>query len=320
MDISESTLDDLMNVALDTLIREGKKETASRGEFLEAVGCHLILTNPLARLSRSEERGKLFSALGELFWYLSRDTMLDFIEHYVPGGVYAKESDDNIRVRSGYGQRLFSLRDQNQLGNVIHLLSEKASSRRAVIQIFDAEDLSEPFKSVPCTNSIQFLVRENELHLVVSMRSNDAYLGLPHDVFCFTMLQEIVARTIGVELGTYHHFVGSLHLYEEQRDAAVRYLDERWQSKISMPEMPREDPWKNIQKAMAVEEQARLGDYKSIDVGNEPYWSDICRLLCAYSASRKGDQEFIAEAKNRMSSKVYDIFLLARMDKAKAIK
>lgn len=319
MDIREDTLDDLMNVTLDTLVREGTRETASRGEFVEAVGCHLVLTNPLARLSRSENRGKLFSALGELFWYLSKDTKLSFIEHYIPR-VYAKESDDGIRVRSGYGDRIFSFRGYDQLRNVTTLLTEKRTSRRAVIQLFDAEDLSQPFKSVPCTNSIQFLIRDNKLHAIVSMRSNDAYLGLPHDVFTFTMIQEIVARTVGADLGTYHHFAGSLHLYESEREDAERYLRERWQSKISMPEIPNGDPWAEIERTMAIEERARSGNYKDTDVGNAPYWSDIGRLLCVYSASKQRDFEYIEATKNRMESKVYDTFLLARLDKAREPK
>ena len=61
---------------------------------------------------------------------------------------------------------------------------------------------------------MQFIVRCEELHLFVCMRSNDAFMGLPHDVFAFTMLQELVARLIGCELGHYHHFVSSLHLYK----------------------------------------------------------------------------------------------------------
>lgn len=38
------------------------------------------------------------------------------------------------------------------------------------------------------------------------MRSNDAYLGFPHDVFFFTMIQELVARSLGIRVGDYHHF------------------------------------------------------------------------------------------------------------------
>ena len=60
------------------------------------------------------------------------------------------------------------------------------------------------------------------------MRLNDALVGLPHDVFCFTMLQEIVARSLSVELGGYKHAVGSLHLYKTHVDAAHQFLEEGW--------------------------------------------------------------------------------------------
>ena len=63
------------------------------------------------------------------------------------------------------------------------------------LQIFDAKDLLNfQHKDIPCTVSLQFLIRENKLHLFVNMRSNDVFLGLPHDIFCFTMIQEIIAN------------------------------------------------------------------------------------------------------------------------------
>jgi len=40
---------------------------------------------------------------------------------------------------------------------------------------------------------MQFMVRRRRLHLLTNMRSNDAFIGLPHDIFAFTMLQEIMA-------------------------------------------------------------------------------------------------------------------------------
>src|ERR1700690_496760 len=89
----------------------------------------------------------------------------------------------------------------NQFENVLNLLKELPTSRRAVIQVFDAADnASGHLKDVPCTCTLQFMIRSRRLHMITYMRSNDAFWGLPHDVFAFTMLQEYVARTIGVEL------------------------------------------------------------------------------------------------------------------------
>ena len=75
------------------------------------------------------------------------------------------------------------------------------------------------------------------------MRSNDVIKGLPHDIFCFTMLQEMVARMISVDLGIYKHCVGSLHLYDTDKSKAKSFMREGWQStKSAMPPMPDGDP------------------------------------------------------------------------------
>ena len=58
--------------------------TSSKGDHREVTGVLLELTNPRARLSRTETRGKLFSALGELCWYLAGSNDVDFISYYIP--------------------------------------------------------------------------------------------------------------------------------------------------------------------------------------------------------------------------------------------
>src|SRR5690606_18825384 len=135
----------------------------------------------------------------ELLWYLSGSNKLDFICYYLRH--YKKFSDDGKTIHGGYGPRLFDLRGNNQIENIISLLRRKRDSRQAVIQLFDANDLAEEHKDIPCTCTLQFLVRQDRLHLVTSMRSNDAFWGLPHDIFSFTMLQEIMARSLDLEIG-----------------------------------------------------------------------------------------------------------------------
>jgi thymidylate synthase len=71
MFISTETLDDaLLELYPKLLARFSDTVTASRGETAEVVGALIEIKNPRARLSRSETRGKLFSSLGELLWYL----------------------------------------------------------------------------------------------------------------------------------------------------------------------------------------------------------------------------------------------------------
>lgn len=187
-----NTLDDVMRSVVEAIHARGIYIQPSKGPATELSGVLLEITNPRARLSRTETRGKLFTALGELCWYLAKTNAADFIEFYIPP---YSESAENNAIFGAYGPRLFSWKGFNQVNNVVHLLRRKPYSRQAVIQLFDAADIVSEHKDVPCTCTLQLMNRQSRLHMVVNMRSNDVYWGLPHDVFCFTMLQEIVART-----------------------------------------------------------------------------------------------------------------------------
>lgn len=295
MRIAARTLDDLLRKLYPKLLASRNRPTATRGGFRELLGVFLELTNPLARLSRSETRGKPYSCLGELLWYLSRDNKLDFIAHYIPD--YNDESEDGETVYSGYGPRLFNRDGVNQVQNVIDLLSKKPTSRRAVIQLFDAADIATPHKEAPCTCTLQFAVRSGRLHLTVTMRSNDAYIGLPHDVFCFTMLQEIVARTLKVRLGRYRHFVMSMHLYDKHADAAAQYLAEGVQATVLMPKMPAGSPWPAIQNVLDAEWRLRRKKpLKAAHWNTHPYWADLIRLLAIFAATGKDERIDVIKA------------------------
>jgi len=313
-----NTLDDLLRQVLESLTVSTEWESATRGRFTELYGPLLHLTNPRARLSRSEMKGKVFSALGEWFWYLSGANDYTFIDYYIPGR-YKDETEDGKTVRSGYGERLFSLRGINQLKTVIELLKRKGSTRRAVIQLFDASDIERDYASIPCTCTLQFLVRDKRLNMFVNMRSNDAFFGLPHDVFAFTMMQELVARSIGVELGEYKHSAGSLHLYEDQFPSAGAYLGEAWQATVAMPDMPSTDPWPSIDTVRGIECVLREGGVADIErCGLDHYWKDISRLLAAYRAARDEDIEGLRSIYGSLHSATYKVFIEGRMDKLQA--
>jgi thymidylate synthase len=296
MHISADTLDDLLRRLLPRLLAGGSRIAASRGRTTELTGVSLTLSNPRARLSRAENRRVFFSCLGEWLWYLAGSRALDFIEYYVSR--YRDESEDGRTVYGAYGPRLFRMRGQNQLVNVLSLLRDRPTSRRAVVQLFDAKDLASPHKEVPCTCTLQFMVRGGRLLLLTSMRSNDAYFGLAHDVFAFTMLQELMARSLELEVGQYHHSIGSLHLYDSHRRAATAYLREGWQETVSMPPMPHGDPWGAVKEVGRFEAALRTtGKGPSHRLKLDPYWMDLVRLLGVYRAFRdccrslKTDQE-----------------------------
>lgn len=313
MYIPAETLDDLLYVVYKKLLHSRNHIASSKkGANTELSGVLLKIGDPRTRLSLTEKRGPLFSCLGEFLWYLAGRNDLEFIRYYIPR--YADFSDDNKTIYGGYGPRIRGTGSKNQISTVIELLKKKPESRQAVIQLFDSTDLLEPHNDIPCTCTLQFLVRKGRLHLLTTMRSNDAYWGLPHDVFAFTMLQEIMARSIGAEVGTYKHAVGSLHLYDDHRHFAQQFLDEGWQSKVPMPPMPKGDPWPAVEVLLEAETVIREGGEFSLRGSSlDPYWKDLIRILQIFQYTKnQNDIHKVSDLANRMSSKAYVPFIRRR--------
>jgi thymidylate synthase len=310
--LAGETLDDLMRIAYEALLSRGERITPTKGSASELTGVLLEVANPRARLSRSEMRGRPFSCLGEFCWYLAGSDRLDFIQYYIQD--YQQFADGDT-VYGAYGPRLRNWRGTTQLCKVVDTLRQRPDSRQAVIQLFDATDVLEPHSDVPCTCSLQFLLRGGNLHLVASMRSNDAYLGLPHDVFSFTMIQEIVARSVGADVGSYKHAVGSLHIYDTDRQRARRYLSEGWQTRLAMPPMPIGDPYASIDLLLEMESSLRLdGVWSARSLANlDPFWGDLARMLYVFQLWKAHDREGIERLRGDMSSNVYDLFIQQRI-------
>lgn len=308
------TLDDLLARILPRLAKTKAKVRASRGETREMVGVLLKLRNPRARLSRSETKGHIFSCLGELSWYLSGSNKVKFISYYIPK--YKEESEDKVTVHGAYGPRLYPEGRIDQITNIIEILKAKPTTRRAVIQLFESGDIINRKKDVPCTCTLHFLLRKNRLHAVVNVRSNDAFKGLPHDIFAFTMLQEIIARSVGVDIGEYIHQVGSLHLYDNDLARVSKYRDEGWQSTTKpMPPMPEGSPWPAIKKFLKAEVAIRSGREPAPTTLNLPdYWADLVRLLRIFAAAKNRDAGRVAEIRLQMAAKIYDACVLRRLN------
>jgi thymidylate synthase len=155
--------------------------------------------------------------------------------------------------------------------------------------------------------------------MLVYMRSNDVFLGLPHDVFCFTMLQEIIAASLGAKIGTYTHLAGSLHLYDDKRKAAEKFLGEGWQTtKVEMPAMPAGDPLPAIHTLVDVEKKIRVGDGAVLDIDLselDAYWADIIRLLQIFKCLKVKSFRTLAEIRGRVKCATYLPYIDSKLPK-----
>ncbi len=75
------------------------------------------------------------------------------------------------------------------------------------------------------------------LELQITMRSNDAWLGVPYDVIQFSMLQTAMAAELDAAVGAYTHTANSMHLYKKDWPKAEELLKDRGDTPLAMPNM-----------------------------------------------------------------------------------
>lgn len=198
----------------------GSRDGAVVGEICDAVFC---VEDPTRNIVNNHIRKMpMRYAVGELAWYLSGSNRVQDISRFAKKWVDI--SDDGETNNSAYGWRIFDKFGFNQWEYVKELLRNDPSSRQAVIHIKDASN--KPTKDVPCTVYLQFFIRDGKLNMSTHMRSNDIWMGVPYDMFSFCFLQMLLAMELGVEVGQYTHYAGSLHIYSRDYEAAKKNIAE----------------------------------------------------------------------------------------------
>ncbi|WP_313327616.1 thymidylate synthase [Enterobacter oligotrophicus] len=310
MEIEKNTIDDVMRTVFENILSDGVTVETTRGPTKEILGTHIILNNPICRISRTESRGKIFTCLGELMWYLSGSDDVESIRYYISKYQDSAESDGTIN--GAYGPRLFGTKNGiNQIENVIRLLKKRNTSRRAAIQLFDANDIAYPFVDVPCTVGLQFAIRNDSLDMFTFMRSNDARAGLVHDIFAFTMLQEMIAKTLGLNLGVYRHYAASLHIYIEDIPLIEAALKEGYAPSVPvMVAMPTEDITNYLCNIVDAEKRIREGDIPDIDALRlSEYWKDVLRMLAIFRCKKDKNLPAAQAIAGKLQNQSYKIYL-----------
>jgi thymidylate synthase len=210
------------------ILAEGKK-TAPRGqETIEILGASFTLHNPADSLPVGTGRGvvKQLAAtetLQLIGGFHDPQTLVAAAPHFA-----AFLDPVTGKQRAAYGPRL-----KDQIPIAIERLVQDPDSRQAQVVVWDAIlDGHHGLHDYPCTTSLQWLIRNNELHMQVHMRSNDFWLGVPYDVFMFTQLQLTIANILGIEPGLYRHSAASLHIYEKHWEQASELY---WPAADSLP-------------------------------------------------------------------------------------
>lgn len=192
------------------------REVAPRGQrTLELSPVHIELVDPTDTLPDGINRARLLPAIAaaealQNIAGVAQPALMSRISSFFP----------KPTGRWGEGVETYGPRIGPQMDDVVELLRRDPDSREAVVSIWRAGDVTGGQAHNLCTVSLQFLVREGALDLLVTMRSNDAWYGLCYDLFQFAQVQLTVARCLGVPAGRYFHSAASMHLYERHWEAA----------------------------------------------------------------------------------------------------
>jgi thymidylate synthase len=236
------------------------------------------MSQPIVTVARRELGYRFMAA--EAAWIMSGDDRVESLASY--SKEISRFSDNGLTFFGAYGPKI-----RSQLGYIIRTLTRDPDSRQAVINIW--RENPPDTRDVPCTLSLQFILRNGCLHCVTTMRSSDAWLGWPYDVFNFTMITWLVALYLAKakpeqppSLGTLTLRAGSQHLYEKNLETAVACCNEKAAAGIYNPMMltmgvPWDDPgqlrrylWWCARSSVPPFSAGSVSRFKKVDHGADP--------------------------------------------------
>jgi thymidylate synthase len=219
------TADEIWRNAAEALVSgdDSLRQDSRLGPMREYLHCSLHLRDPRQRwvLSRQPSMNPAF-AIAELVWILQGRNDASFPNYWNPG--LPRFSGRGETYYGAYGHRLRGSLGLDQIERAYQVLAANPNSRQVVLQIWDGQkdmprlDGTPQDADIPCNIVAMPKVRQGKLEWLQIMRSNDLFLGTPHNFVQFTSLQEIMAGWLGIEAGSFVLMSDSLHIYEHDMD------------------------------------------------------------------------------------------------------
>jgi thymidylate synthase len=286
------SVDAVQRWAFENLLDRGFPVAPRGCPTRELLGQTFTLLHPRERIVRAPtRRWSLPLAIGEFCWHASASDDVAALAWYAPR--WRDFSSDGKRVTgSCYGHKIFSKSHdgRSRWDALLAVLRDDPATRRAVIDLADDRIPDRGDPDVSCTATFQVFARGGCLHAMVHMRSNDVVWGLPYDVFLFTMIQEMLAQTLDLELGVYIHSAGSFHLYDRHIPLARKVLADCIPERAAMPVM---EPLSGLDDFLAAEQALRRGGVPTLKLA--PYWERLAGVLREFAATGRAQHATAAD-------------------------
>ena len=216
-------------------IREDRTGTGTYSIFGEQIRFDISKYAPLLTTKRVPWK----SCIEELLWFMKGQTNANILKEKgvnIWNGNSSREFLDKVglnRLEVGdcganysfqwrfFGQTYGSCHDSyvpyteyDQLNNVLKMLRSNPTSRRIFMSSWNPIDLLNTVLP-PCHVSAQFYVDENRLSCHVYQRSCDVFLGLPWNIFSYSVLTHILAKMTDLVPHELIMSFGDVHIYAD---------------------------------------------------------------------------------------------------------
>ena len=197
--------------------------TSRAGDMKEDLGITVISDNPRTRWIMRDDKFNMAFALQESFAYWKGLNPGD-VERYNTN-METWLNDDGKLPGSAYGDRMRNTIGHDQIERVIEQLEDNPQTRRAVISIHQPSNEDYFGEDVACSMYLQPFIRDDKLHMIGDIRSQDMYWGYVYDTQNNQYIQEVLAGYFDLEVGNYYHKMNSCHYYTEFESKVKRSLD-----------------------------------------------------------------------------------------------
>lgn len=199
-------------------LKENNIIKTRNGSMIEFIGASFIANEPFIFGKVNEKYVKQ-----EIHWYKSQSTNVNDISNEKVPEAWVQTANKHGEINSNYGLLIYSPKYYNQMDQVYIELSFNPNSRRASM-IYTRPSVWQEYNEngkndFICTNPVTYYIRDNKLHAVVQMRSNDVLFGYRNDyAWQRYALNELVERLSKkyeeLEVGDIYWQVQNLHVYD----------------------------------------------------------------------------------------------------------
>ena len=225
---------DLVKLVLDEGVRKPSRTGVDTISYFAAFyKVDLSKGFPLLTTKKMEWK----SLLHEVLWYLSGENHIRNLRKHTKIWDAWADENGNLETAYGYYWRHFPSAEKDENGNwkvrevdqikyVIDEIKRKPYSRRLVVSAWEPGNATKS-KLPPCHYSFAFNVSYNKLNCHLTQRSGDIALGIPFNLAAYSMLTQIIAQEVGLEVGFFAHTIIDAHIYVAEKGSPMEKYDHR---------------------------------------------------------------------------------------------